>query len=90
MVGVGERPPAADGDEARVAVFRQDHGCTPFKLSKKEEDWSWTLIGDLTLRVASPSTLISHNTSPTLTLAEAFHHFQGRRFTGSVWPEKSK
>src|SRR5258708_6146677 len=26
MVGVGERPPAADGDEARVAVFRKDHG----------------------------------------------------------------
>ena len=33
---------------------------------------------------------ISHNTSPTITLAEAFHHFQGRRFTGSVWPEKSQ
>ena len=33
---------------------------------------------------------ISHNTSPTLTLAEVFHQFQGRRFTGSVWPEKSK
>ncbi len=26
MVGVRERPPAADGDEARVAVFREDHG----------------------------------------------------------------
>ncbi len=31
MVGVCERAPAADGDQARVAVFRQDHGCTcPF------------------------------------------------------------
>jgi len=28
MVGVGERAPAADGDEARVAVFGEDHGCT--------------------------------------------------------------
>src|SRR5437588_4903924 len=28
MVGVGQRPPAADGDEARVALFREDHGCT--------------------------------------------------------------
>jgi hypothetical protein len=28
MVGVRERPPAADGDEARVAVFWQDHGST--------------------------------------------------------------
>src|SRR5262249_38441079 len=35
MVGVCERPPAADGDEARVAVFREDHGCTPFKLSRE-------------------------------------------------------
>src|SRR5437588_8387939 len=34
MVGVCERPPAANGDEARVAVFREDHGCTPFILSK--------------------------------------------------------
>jgi hypothetical protein len=40
MVGVCERSPAADGDEARVAVFRKDHGYTPFKLSKKEVDWS--------------------------------------------------
>jgi hypothetical protein len=39
MVGVCKRPSSADGDEARVAVFREDHGCTPFKLSKKEEDW---------------------------------------------------
>jgi len=28
MVGVRERPPAADGDEAGVAVFGEDHGCT--------------------------------------------------------------
>jgi hypothetical protein len=28
MVGVRERPPAADGDEAGVAVFWQDHGAT--------------------------------------------------------------
>jgi len=28
MVGVFERPPAADSDEARVAVFREDDGCT--------------------------------------------------------------
>jgi hypothetical protein len=28
MVGVRERPPAADGDEAGIAVFREDHGCT--------------------------------------------------------------
>jgi hypothetical protein len=28
MVGVRERPPAADGDEAGVAVSRQDHGST--------------------------------------------------------------
>jgi hypothetical protein len=33
---------------------------------------------------------ISHNHRPTITLAEAFHQFQGRRFTGSVWPDKSK
>ena len=26
MVGVRERPPAADGDEAGIAVFWQDHG----------------------------------------------------------------
>jgi DNA-binding CsgD family transcriptional regulator len=25
MVGVGKRPPAADGDEAGVAIFREDH-----------------------------------------------------------------
>jgi catechol 2,3-dioxygenase-like lactoylglutathione lyase family enzyme len=25
MVGVGERPPTADGDEAGVAIFREDH-----------------------------------------------------------------
>jgi len=32
MVGVCERAPAADGDQARVAVFREDHGCTcPFR-----------------------------------------------------------
>jgi len=34
MVGVCERPPTADGDEARVANFREDHGCPPFKSSK--------------------------------------------------------
>jgi hypothetical protein len=28
MVGVRERPPTADRDEAGVAVFREDHGCT--------------------------------------------------------------
>ncbi len=28
MVGVRERPPAADGDEAGVAVFGEDYGCT--------------------------------------------------------------
>ena len=28
MVGVRERPAAADGDEAGVAVFGEDHGCT--------------------------------------------------------------
>ena len=28
MVGVREGPPAADGDEAPVAVLGQDHGCT--------------------------------------------------------------
>jgi hypothetical protein len=28
MVGVRERPPAADGDEAGVAVFWQDHDST--------------------------------------------------------------
>ena len=28
MVGVRERPPAADGDEAGVAVFGEDQGCT--------------------------------------------------------------
>jgi hypothetical protein len=28
VVGVRERPPAADGDEAGVAVFGEDHGCT--------------------------------------------------------------
>ena len=28
MVGVRKRPPAADGDEAGVAVFGEDHGCT--------------------------------------------------------------
>jgi hypothetical protein len=28
MVRVRERPPAADGDEAGVAVFGEDHGCT--------------------------------------------------------------
>src|SRR5256885_16639661 len=28
MVGVRERPPAADGDETGVAVFGEDHGCT--------------------------------------------------------------
>src|SRR5205814_8206964 len=68
MVGVCERPSTADGDEARIAVFREDHGCTPFKFSKKEEDCSWTPIGDLTLRVASP-TLTSATISPTITLA---------------------
>jgi hypothetical protein len=35
MIGVGERSPSADGDEARVTVFRKDHTCTPFKFSKK-------------------------------------------------------
>jgi hypothetical protein len=25
MVGVGKRPPTADGDEAGVAIFREDH-----------------------------------------------------------------
>jgi hypothetical protein len=25
MVGVGQRPPTADGDEAGVAIFREDH-----------------------------------------------------------------
>src|SRR5579859_4624058 len=28
MVGVCERPPAAECDETRVAVFREDHCCT--------------------------------------------------------------
>ena len=28
MVGVRECPPAADGDEAGVAVFGENHGCT--------------------------------------------------------------
>ncbi len=27
MVGVGERPPAADGDETGVAIFGEDHSC---------------------------------------------------------------
>src|ERR1700682_6099902 len=25
MIGVGERPPTAEGDEAGVAIFREDH-----------------------------------------------------------------
>jgi hypothetical protein len=29
VVGVRERSPPADGDEAGVAVFGEDHGCTP-------------------------------------------------------------
>lgn len=29
MVSVRERPPAADGDEAGIAVFGEDHGCSP-------------------------------------------------------------
>ena len=29
MVSICEHPPAADGDEAGVALFRQDHDCTP-------------------------------------------------------------
>ena len=28
MVGVRERPPAADGDEAGITVFGEDYGCT--------------------------------------------------------------
>jgi hypothetical protein len=28
MVGIRERPPAADRDEARIAGFGEDHGCT--------------------------------------------------------------
>src|SRR5919199_2517882 len=31
MVGVRERPPAADGDEAGVAVFGEDHGYNLFR-----------------------------------------------------------
>ena len=32
MVGVRERPPAADGDEAGVAVSWKDHGSTVLRL----------------------------------------------------------
>ena len=38
MICVCECSPATDGDEARVAVFRKDHGCTPFTLSKKDDE----------------------------------------------------
>src|SRR3989440_11835823 len=40
MVGVCERPPAADGDEARVAVFREDHGCTLLLASAQRPGFS--------------------------------------------------
>jgi len=40
MVGVGERPPAADGDEAMVAVFREDHGYTFLLASARRPGFS--------------------------------------------------
>jgi hypothetical protein len=40
MVGVGERPPAADGDEARIALFREDHGCTLLLASAQRPGFS--------------------------------------------------
>src|SRR5260370_41162729 len=33
MVGVGKRPPTADGDEAGVAIFREDHSFSSRLLS---------------------------------------------------------
>jgi len=40
MVGVCERPPAADGDQARVAVFREDHGCPLPRASAQRPGFS--------------------------------------------------
>ena len=33
MVGIGEDPAAADGDETRIALFGKDHGCIVLSTS---------------------------------------------------------
>jgi len=47
MVGVCERPPAADSDEARVAVFREDHGCPLLRASAQRPGFSRRLGGQV-------------------------------------------
>ena len=59
MVGVRKRPPTADGDEAGVAIFGEDHGVTIFVHGVRQSFSPPEIAETLRYRMVSSTTFNS-------------------------------